>query len=719
MSNSTAQHQTDLRERLLAQREQLVTAWRSALAPTAYVPLSADEQRQALLALTDQLVEAVLAEPFGPGRARAVGRQLVRIGYSRPAALGRTLEVLGREWAASSIGLESPELQSRLGIIISDVAEGFTEQISERILAEQETIREALLTQRDQAEQAMRESEARFRAVFEGAPFGIAVADMQGRILTANRALQSILGYTEDEMRGRVILAELAHPEDAEAGFHAFMALAQGRSERYELEQRFFSRDGRLIWAHLAMALVRDAEGQPQFAIGMGQDITERKQAEAERLQLLREQAARAEAEAAQERLGFLAEVSARLSSSLDYSTTLKQVAQAVVPRMADWVTLNLVDEQGELHAVASGHTNAEREELARVMRERYPRAREEEASPVLQVLRSGKPRLIAEVSLDTLRAISRDAEHLRLWQALAPRSVIIVPLPGQRGVLGTLSLLTTADSERRYTSADVALAEDLGRRAALAVENARLYAEAQTAIHTAEEAVRAREEFLSVAAHELKTPVTSMRGFTQLTLRALEHDRELDRDRLHHALTVVNQQSDKLRRLVAQLLDISRIQSGRLQLELRTVDLSQLIREIVTGMEHQTQHHTLRVNIPEQQEISVDPLRLEQVLTNLLDNAIKYSPQGGPIDIDAYSVDADHVRVSVRDHGPGIRPEHRAHIFERFYQAGDDAEHAAGMGLGLYISREIVELHGGSIEADFPDDGGARFLITLPLNTP
>jgi PAS domain S-box-containing protein len=708
-----AQERANLQDKLLARRGEIAAAWRTALAPTAYVPLSADQQRHALVGFTERLIGALLSEPFSALEARGVGVDLANLGFARAAALGRTLEVLGRDILPDDAS--AVDVQPRLAALFGELAEGFTNQISERILGEQETIREALLTQRDQAEAALRESEARFRAIFEASPFGIAVADMQGRILAANPALRTIVGWTADDMRGQVTLAELAHPEDADAALAAFLQLADGRTDRYETESRLLTRDGRTIWVQLAVALVRDAEGKPQFAIGMGLDITGRKQAEAERLQLLREQAARAEAEANQERLGFLAEASAQLSATLDYGTTLQQVAQAVVPRMADWVTLNLLNDKGELKAVASGHANAAREQLAKYMRETYPRSPEEAASPVLEVLRTGRPRLIPEIDLEALRRISRDEEHLRLWQSLAPRSVIIVPLTGHRGVLGTLSLITTSDSERRYSKADVTLAEDLARRAALAVENAQLYAEAQAAIQTAEAAVRTREEFLSVAAHELKTPVTSLRGFAQLALRALEQDRELDRDRLHHALTVVNQQSDKLRRLVAQLLDISRIQSGRLQLELEPVDLSQLVSEVVTSMQHQSQHHQLRVNVPRQQPVRIDPLRLEQVLTNLLDNAIKYSPQGGPIDIDVTSVDPEHVRVTVRDRGPGIRPEHRAHIFERFYQAGAEAEHAAGMGLGLYISREIVELHGGSIEAEFPPDGGARFVITLP----
>ena len=161
-------------------------------------------------------------------------------------------------------------------------------------------------------------------------------------------------------------------------------------------------------------------------------------------------------------------------------------------------------------------------------------------------------------------------------------------------------------------------------------MENAQLYAQAQAAIHTAEDAVRAREDFLSVAAHELKTPVTSLRGFAQLTLRALDQDGELDRGRLRHALTVVNQQSDKLRRLVAQLLDISRIQSGRLALELQEVDVGILVAEIVMTLQNQSPSHTLRVVGADLPPMQLDPLRVEQVLTNLLDNAIKYSPQGG-----------------------------------------------------------------------------------------
>ena len=681
MSRPQVDDLTGLRSRLGARADAIVAAWKAALVSAGFVPLSGVEQREALFQLTEQFLDVFLEQPFAPDKAASIGAELVKVGYTRPAALSGTLEVFGSELPQALTDEDQRVLQPRLAEALAELSAGFAREMADRILADQETIRAALLTQRDRAAEALRESEARFRAIFTASPFGIAVTDVRGRVIAANPALRSMLGYDENELRGRALIAELAHPADAQVAADAFEELSRGVSERYELEQRLLTRDDRVIWAEMAMALVRNAEGQPQFAIVMGQDITQRKQAEAERMQLLREQAARAEAEAAQQRLAFLAEVSGQLASSLDYETTLRQVALAVVPRLAEWCALHLVDQHGELRMVAAvgGEPPYGLEDRLR------------------EVLGTGASRLLPEMN---------EHDHA---------TAMIVPLTGQRGVLGTLLLITTADSGRRYDSADLALAEDLARRAALAVENARLYAEAQAATRTAEDAVRAREQFLSVAAHELKTPVTSLRGFAQLTLRALEQDAELDRARLQHALTVVNQQSEKLIRLVAQLLDISRIQAGRLALQLRTVDLTQLILGIVGSMQYQSHYHTLNVDGPPELQVRIDALRIEQVITNLVDNAIKYSPQGGTIDISFSSVDDDGVRIAVRDRGPGISVEHREHIFERFYQAGADAEHAAGMGLGLFISHEIVELHGGSIHAEFPPDGGAIFVVTLP----
>jgi signal transduction histidine kinase len=288
--------------------------------------------------------------------------------------------------------------------------------------------------------------------------------------------------------------------------------------------------------------------------------------------------------------------------------------------------------------------------------------------------------------------------------------SGLIVPLITRGAPTGALTWLTSA-ARPAYRLPDLGLAQDLARRCALAMDNARLYAEARSAVSI-------RDEFLSVAAHELKTPMTSLRGYAQLLGREFDKGEVANPDRARRAAVTIQLQSDKLARLVGQLLDVSRIQSGKLAIECKESDLSELVRDLIEGARSQLKDHTLVAHLPTELMVSVDPLRMEQVVTNLIDNAIKYSPEGGRIDVVLQApTAANEVQLKVRDRGLGVAPEHRAHIFDRFYQAhaGGPLTSMAGMGLGLYISRQIVELHGGTIEATFPDEGGAEFVVSLP----
>lgn len=229
-----------------------------------------------------------------------------------------------------------------------------------------------------------------------------------------------------------------------------------------------------------------------------------------------------------------------------------------------------------------------------------------------------------------------------------------------------------------------------------------------------AEAAVRVRDEFLAVAAHELKTPVTGLQAAAQLILRQLDRATPPDQERIRRTLTLIVQQADKLTRLVNQLLDISQIEAGRLELRRAPTDLAGLAREIASFWEAQTSTHTLNVDAPETLIAVLDPLRIEQVLINLLDNAVRYSPEGGVVQLAVSAPRAEQVLIAVADAGPGVAPEHRAHIFDRFYQA-EPASYRGGLGLGLYISREIVEQHGGRLRAEFPAAGGTRFVVELP----
>jgi signal transduction histidine kinase len=247
--------------------------------------------------------------------------------------------------------------------------------------------------------------------------------------------------------------------------------------------------------------------------------------------------------------------------------------------------------------------------------------------------------------------------------------------------------------------------------------ERARQLVSERAARQEAEAAVRLRDEFLSVAAHELKTPMAGLQLAVQHLLRRLDKGAVPEPGQLRQSLHAVDQQAAKASRLVAQLLETSRLEAGRLALERRAENLLEIVAGVVEQARARTSRHDLVLSAPPEVRAFVDALRLEQVLTNLLDNAIKFSPQGGRIDVEVAALDDGRVRLAVRDRGLGIPPEHRGRIFERFHQA-HAAEHRSGLGLGLYVSRGIVELHGGRIWAEFPPDGGTRFVVTLPTGT-
>ena len=394
-----------------------------------------------------------------------------------------------------------------------------------------------------------------------------------------------------------------------------------------------------------------------------------RRRAEAERLQLVREQSARVEAEAAQRRLAYLADASQILAASLDYETTLQNVVELLVPGLADGCFVDVIETDGSLRRAASAIDGQ--------------LVGNEPLLPIESVVQTHEPWLEAKA--------------------------LCVPLTTRAGVTGAMSW-AAAPRRAAFGAHDLDLAQHIARRCALAIDNSRLYREARAAVSL-------RDEFLSVAAHELKTPMTSLRGYAQLLGREFERGQPPSPERARRAAVTIQVQSDKLARLVAQLLDVSRLQSGKLAVECRPVDLTEVVREVVDSARPQLKDHTLVARLPNQLWASIDPLRIEQVVTNLIDNAIKYSPEGGQIDLSLERENGDMARITVRDRGVGVPPEHRAHIFDRFYQAhaGGALTSMAGMGLGLYISRQIVELHNGTIEAEFPDDGGTRFVVRLP----
>jgi signal transduction histidine kinase len=269
--------------------------------------------------------------------------------------------------------------------------------------------------------------------------------------------------------------------------------------------------------------------------------------------------------------------------------------------------------------------------------------------------------------------------------------------------------------TERLPASVGLALRQARQQRALEEAERARteLLRLEQAARAEAEAAVRVREEFLSIAAHELKTPITVLRSVAEVALRRMNAGGELGPERLLHLLDTVLRQAERLGRLVERLLDTTRIASG-LRLERTRTNLADLAEHAVALIQATTDRHVITLRaIPVEAE--VDALRVEQALVNLLDNAVKFSPGGGAIDVTLRAVEEAAAEIAVRDHGLGIPVEQRERVFERFSQAHAET-HLSGMGLGLFLVRQIVELHGGSIRVEAPPDGGARMVVRLPV---
>jgi signal transduction histidine kinase len=552
---------------------------------------------------------------------------------------------------------------------------------------------EAAEAAREQIEEELKESRDQLEIILDGVADGIVVREPGGRFIYANDAAAHLYGFPDpgaflaaspEEIRARFeTLDEQRQPFPAER-LPGQRALA-GEPDPQALICYRMRASGEEHWVIAKSRPVHGAQGQVVFAITILHDISEQRREE--------------------ERRDFLAEATARLAASLDYATTLQTLTQLVVPRLADGCVIEMWQEDGSLRRVAAAFAPG-KAAAAEQLRHRYP-PRLDAPHGIARVLRTGEPELTPEIRPDVLAAAAHDAEHLRLLQSLEMHSSMTVALIARERILGAVQFVSTTPG-RAYGPDNLALAQDLTRRAALAADNARLYRAAQAAI-------AARDEFLSVASHELRTPITTLRAFAQLVTRKLDKGLTLDPDQVRQGMRTMIQQADKLTRLVSRLLDVSRIEAAKLVLEREVTDFSALVATVVDSLQATAPDRPLVVQTPGPLPALLDPLRIEQVVVNLVDNAIKYSRGTAPIEITVSPQAGTTVRLTVRDHGPGIPVADRERLFDRFYQAHPPG-YRGGMGLGLYISRQIVELHGGTLTAEFPADGGTRFVADVPV---
>ena len=404
---------------------------------------------------------------------------------------------------------------------------------------------------------------------------------------------------------------------------------------------------------------------------------------------------------------GFLSNASAKLAESLNYEQTLSRVAELAVPQIANFCVVDVLDELGELRHVAMAHADPEKLALAKEHEQRYPTSLETARGPA-QVIQTGRPEF-GDVTEERLALWARDAAHLRLLRKFEMTSYMTVPLVARGSTLGVVSFVSS-NPRVRYGARDLEVALELGRRAGYPIDNARLYARAQAAI-------RLRDDFLSIASHELKTPLTAL----QLRLQSLqEHARREDSDgsipQLATKLDGAVRSTTRLAALIESLLDVSRIAQGRMKLNREHFDLREALADVLERFRDEAGRagSALIMRAEEPLEGNWDRLRVEQIVVNLLANALKYGP-GQPVELRAHPDGDDTVEIEIEDRGIGIADADLKRIFGRFERAVS-LQHYGGLGLGLYISRQIAEAHGGSIDACSSPGRGSTFRVRLPI---
>jgi PAS domain S-box-containing protein len=635
--------------------------------------------------------------------------------------------------------------------------------------------------------QRAQDSLAQLRAVLAQLPLGVAIADPEGRLAIRNEEMERIWGTPLP-----VGMDVRSTPADS-SDWPLSRALDEGEvvvGERHELEREDGTRT-----LEISSTPVRDENGEVVSAVAVVSDVTRRWRSE--------------------EQLRFLAQASELLVTSLDWQTTLTAIAELAVPSLAGYLVIDLLDEEDELECVVATHADPKRADLVREMRDRYPPT--VPTHPVQVALRTGEAHLLADLQAE-VDAMAHDRRHAKAIREIANTSGIVAPLAARGRTLGVISL-GTVGGQPRFDESDVQWAMELARRISLALDNARLFGEAQERAHAAEaleyvddgvflvdeagivrlwnptaaislrrppsaavgrpiaelitdwqtlesripvasepqpgtsraqalpvevqgeerwlaiSAVRfpggtvyafrdvtderaveqMKSDFVSTVSHELRTPLAAIYG-AAMTLR--RRDVAVDEPQQERLLDVISNEAERLARIVNDILWASRLESGKMSIAIERCDAAAIAAEVADAV---------RARLPESVELAVDvpaalpptaadPDKLRQILTNLLDNAVKYSPDGGRVELEV-ARSGGRVRFRVADHGLGIPPAEQDRIFEKFFRLDPNLTRGVGgTGLGLYISRELVLRMNGRIWVVSDGRSGSSFFVELPI---
>ncbi|WP_342377702.1 PAS domain-containing sensor histidine kinase [Myxococcus stipitatus] len=527
------------------------------------------------------------------------------------------------------------------------------------------------------------DSARRFQLLVEGVQdYALLLLDARGRVASWNPGATRITGYEAAEVVGEPV--DVFYPPESAALGVPEKDLARARRDgRLRTEGWRRRKDGSSFFAEALINVLRDESGALRGYAEVTRDITERRRAE--RTQ------------------GLFAEAGRVFQQYPEPDLMVAELSRMMVPEVADGCVLYVLTPSGQLRPRVVKHSDEEKEPLL------WEAVRRHQPSPdtprgLWQVMRTGRSHWVADVTPEMLAKNAEDAEHLRMMEQVGVRSYLAVPLRSGEKTQGVLVLLTSSP-ERRLTQGDQVFMEELAGRAALALDNARLLRESREAV-----------ELIGIAAHDLGNPLNTL----QLLLRKLQRQGPgMEPEKMRDGLAAALKQTQRLGQLLLNLLDLSRLSAGRLVLDVSMVDLADLAHEVVERFAAYASEQGSKLVFDAELGLvgGWDRLRLDRVVTNLLSNALKFGA-GQPVEVRVERAGLSRARLVVKDHGVGIPPEAQRRIFDRFEQVPSEGRHA-GFGLGLYIVRQLVDAHGGSVHVESSPGEGSTFTVELPLLQP
>lgn len=527
------------------------------------------------------------------------------------------------------------------------------------------------------------EANEKLAAIVASSDDAIVGKDLNARITSWNKGAQKLYGYTLEEVIGKSITL-LAPREKISETEEIMKKIKRGEKvDRFETTR--VHKNGTVLNVSVTISPIKGSNGKIIGASIIARDITSRIRTEYN--------------------LKFLSEASKAFSSSLDFKSTLTNIAQLAVPKFADWCSITLKTNNG-LEQVAIAHVDPQKAKWARELSKKNP-PNPNDKSGVPNVLRTGKSEIYPFITDKLLIESARNENELNILRKLRLKSVMIVPLRIKKETIGAMTLISD-ESGHHYTEDDLAIAEEVAERAAVAIENANLFTEIKKAVNL-------RDEFISIASHELKTPITSLKMYAQLLPKQLQKG---DEQELIRFFTKMDDQINKLTSLIGDLLNVSKLQHGKLDFYMEDFNLNDIVKETVETISATSNRHKIIVKGNIDRKIYGDRYRIYQVLTNLLSNAIKYSPQGREV-IMELSSKKDFAQVTVQDFGIGIDKENQKKIFNQFYRVSSPEEKTyPGLGIGLFISKQIILRHHGTMSVESAKGKGSIFKFALPYQS-